>query len=340
MRSLSLAALLAISGLVGLGCNNNHLTQAAATPSPTQPIEDAFTQTSSNGKSDILFVINNTDNTMVAKATTLGTSATAFMNYLTTNQVDFHIAVTSMDMLTGDSNCSQSIGSGGCFGGSPHVIDSSTPNLLATFQANLQVGFNGDGTELGIDAGLAAVSAPLATGGNAGFLRSDAKLFVVFITDEDDNATVPGGNIFASFNPGDYIAAYAASKGGNTNNVIFSAIAGDVPNGCGGGSSNGVGGDPGSEYAALISASNGLFESVCDAEYSTFLSNLGYTVATPQATFPLSQVPSDPSTIQVTVNGTPSTNWTYDSPTNSITFTPGNIPPAGATVVIDYDVYT
>src|ERR1700757_3696627 len=117
MRFRSLSALLVFAGLVGLGCNNNKLVDQPAqpTPPPTHSLSDTFSQTAANGKSDILFVINNTDDTMVAKATTLGNSSAAFMSFLLTNNIDFHIAVTSMDMntitLTPDApGCTQAIG--------------------------------------------------------------------------------------------------------------------------------------------------------------------------------------------------------------------------------------
>lgn len=326
--------------VLGVGCNGNHLVAQASAP-PTTSFSDSYSQTAAGGAADILFVINNTDATMVTKATTLGNSATGFVNFLVSHSIDFHIAATSMDFFTADApGCTDAIASQGCLNGNPRVIDPSTPNLLATFQANLQVGFNGDHAELGLDDALLAVTAPLINGANAGFLRPNAKLFVVFVSDEDDNAAAPGNPLsLTPFNAAAYVTAYANAKGGNASQVVLSAIAGPVPGGCGGGPTN-SGADPGTQYAALVTASGGLFESICDADYTQFLSNLGFQLPPSMATFVLTKTPSDPSTIVVRVNGNvvPPSDYSYDPATNSITFIPSAVPAPGSTVVITYDV--
>ena len=80
----------------------------------------------------------------------------------------------------------------------------------------MAVGDTGSGTEQGFAGAAASVSAPLVTGENANFLRPEAKLFVVYVSDEDDQS--PGS-------AADQIATIRAAKGGDPSKVFFAAIA-------------------------------------------------------------------------------------------------------------------
>ena len=63
-----------------------------------------------------------------------------------------------------------------------------TPLLETTFQKMVQVGAQGSAIEKGIAAAYAALSEPLISNENKGFLRPEANLAVVFLTDEDDQS--------------------------------------------------------------------------------------------------------------------------------------------------------
>ena len=130
------------------------------------------------GKADILFIVDNSGS-MGDEQTKLGNSFQTFISWLTGGLVDFRIAITTTDM--------DATGAQGAFIGNPKVLDQNTPNLTAAFQANVNVGTTGSGDEKGLGASEAALSPAMLTGANAGFLRSDARLYVVYVTDEEDS---------------------------------------------------------------------------------------------------------------------------------------------------------
>lgn len=280
---------------------------------------DSYSQAASiGGKADILFVVDDSGS-MSDKQAKLGNSFSTFINWLITKQVDYHIAVTTTDM----DNPSES----GNFRGTPKIIDTSTPDVVNAFKANVNVGDTGSGTEKGFAAATAALSAPLVTGANAGFLRDDARLFVAYVSDEDDQSS---GSVQ------DQINAMVAAKGGDPSKVFFAAIAGPMPLGC---FNLSTAADGGARYVDITSQTTGLFGSICDADFGVTLQNLAFQVTAIAGTFVLTQQP-DVSTIQVFVNGVqePQGHWNYDASTNSIAFVDPWIPAGGVPVVITYDV--
>ncbi|MFO0583578.1 MAG: hypothetical protein U0229_15005 [Anaeromyxobacter sp.] len=68
----------------------------------------------------------------------------------------------------------------------PRILDSGTAALVPDFEANVLLGTNGTGKEEPLRAARLALSARIADGTNAGFLRPGARLAVVILTDEDD----------------------------------------------------------------------------------------------------------------------------------------------------------
>jgi Mg-chelatase subunit ChlD len=108
----------------------------------------------------------------------------------------------------------------GCFRGPDpalRIIDSTrlTPaQQVAAFQANVRVGSCGSGTERGLQAMLNGVS----LGCNAGFMRPDANLVVVLVSDEEDQSE-PGR---------DYVRDLLAASGKRADQVRVAAIVGSV----------------------------------------------------------------------------------------------------------------
>ena len=118
------------------------------------------------------------------------------------------------------------------------------------------------------------------------------------------------------------------AKKGSSANVKFSAIAGDYPGGC-------STAEAGSGYYQAVSATEGVFLSICSDWASP--SNLAMLAAASiqQAAFELSATPA-PSTIHVYVNGTErEDNWHYDASDNTVVFDDG-IPTEGDNVRIEY----
>ena len=280
---------------------------------------DSFSQAASiGGKADILFVVDNSGS-MADKQTKVGNSFSTFISWLTTKNVDFHISIVTTDM---DAATDQ-----GRFRGTPKVIDNTTPDVVNTFKNSVNVGTTGSGNEQGLAGAKAALDPALTSTVNAGFLRTDAKLFVAYVSDEDDSS--PGA-------VQTYIDAARAVKGGDASKVFFAAIAGPPPLGCFTFADSATGGQ---RYKDITSQTTGLFGSICDGNFGTTLQNLAFQVTASAGSFVLTNLP-DLTTLKVFVNGVeaPQGHWTYDAATNSITFIDPWIPAGGVPVTITYDV--
>ncbi|MBI5549009.1 MAG: VWA domain-containing protein [Deltaproteobacteria bacterium] len=72
------------------------------------------------------------------------------------------------------------------------VLSSSTPDVLALAQRLVGQGIGGAGQEMGLEAARRAITEPLSSSGNAGFLRPGARLLVVILSDEDDCSDARG----------------------------------------------------------------------------------------------------------------------------------------------------
>jgi hypothetical protein len=190
----------------------------------------------------------------------------------------------------------------------------------------------GSGIEQGLAGSHAALSPPLDNGYNAGFLRDDAKLTIIYVSDEDDQS--PGEVEF-------YVQYFLNLKG-TAEWVTLSAICGDLPDGC----SDPTMGDasPGVRYHAALTRTGGAFHSICQTDWSGLMTDLGEDAFAPIRTFPLSR-PADPATIAVTVDNTPvpeagipngPNGWTYLQQTNAVWFGDNVLPPNGSVVRITY----
>jgi len=117
---------------------------------------------------------------------------------------------------------------------------------------------------------LRALEPPYLNGENAGFLRDDAVLVVVAITDEDEELLGTGGN--PTTVQGLYTELVAAK--GSVNNMVFLGIGGGVPDGC----NNGAYGraDPAHQLKALtdlfIAQDRGVWWDLCDGNLGDGLS--------------------------------------------------------------------
>ena len=264
---------------------------------------------------DILFVVDDSGS-MGNDQTKLANSFSTFIDWLIQHAISFHIGVTTTDMTSG--------GAGGAFVGSPRVLKNDTPNLVAEFTDNVHVGTSGSASEKGLDAAVAALTYPNISGDNAGFLRDDAKLFVIFVSDEEDQSTES-----VSY----YVDLLTAVKDGNTDDLFLAAIAGPAPSGC-----TGDGTAPAAfRYNEAIALTGGLFGSICDSDFGVTLQNLAFEITSPTAEFFLTYVP-DLETLKVKVDGIvqPDDRWDFVSFSNSVVFEEAWVPEMGADVSIEY----
>ena len=230
----------------------------------------------------------------------------AFINELETYSEDWQIIVANED-----DGCNNS-----------GILTPSTADYTTKFQEALFAwNFNDDYTEALLTVNNNAVQATSSGDCNAGFLRPDAMLHIIDITDEPEQSQYISGQTW------DQLVDEIVTKKGSLALTTISAIAGDYPGGCDDASA-------GTGYYEAVQATGGVFLSICQDWSNT--SNLGLLAeaSVSQDTFALSQ-PAQESTISVTVNGQSVSTWSYDAATNSVVFS-SNIPSEGDAVEITY----
>lgn len=273
---------------------------------------DSWRQAGS-GKMDVLFVVDDSCS-MDDEQASLAANFASFIAAANQGAVDYHLGVTTTDLFR----------VGGRLVGSPTVLTSSTPGLAQAFSRNVLVGTLGSGFEEPFEAASRAVTAPLLTGANAGFLRSDASLAIVIVTDaveQSPNAV------------GVYLSTYRQAKSGKANLVSVNVVGPFSPPSTTCFLDSTI--DDG-RYADIVTQSNGLSTSICTQNWAQDLATIGSKLVQPRLSFELTGQPANPSTIQVRVDGTVVTNWTYQAASNSIVFPSSAPPAAGGTVTATY----
>ena len=185
-----------ILALVGIACGGNKV----------DPPEDPNTNNVVNGivckdfsqsevrfdPVDLFFIIDNSFS-MLAEQERLAASATAFVLALESiamqADIDIHIGVTTMDIHIIDPATGEPLETNG-LNGALHFdtyVTQDTPDLAGSLRRLMIVGENGSTYETGLEAarlGIDPNGPNVVT--NAGFIRDDALLQMIFITDEDD----------------------------------------------------------------------------------------------------------------------------------------------------------
>ncbi|HND28447.1 MAG TPA: lamin tail domain-containing protein [Myxococcota bacterium] len=178
----------------------------------------------------------------------------------------------------------------------------ATEGAAEIFSENVAQGTGGVGIEMGFESVHKALIDPDFAPLNAGFVREDANLSVIMVSDEEDSSPM-------SVN--EYLQAFADLKGGeayrNHARMNVSAVVGDTPPEFDGepscSSASGVA-DYGSRYVYAARATSGLIDSICNDDFSPIVAQLGLTLSGLLVEFELSRVP-ELDTLVVSI---------YDSP--------------------------
>jgi hypothetical protein len=136
---------------------------------------------------DLLFVVDNSGS-MLNHQNNLVKNIPNLVNQL--SGFDMHAAVITADMDGAYCSAAQSELCGGRFFNG--FVTNNDPDYLNKLQNNITgVGVNGSGNESLFDATIAALSPPLSTTDNKGFLRDTAQLVIIFLTDAEDQSSLP-----------------------------------------------------------------------------------------------------------------------------------------------------
>lgn len=148
-------------------------------------------------KVDMLFVVDNSGS-MAGEQKILADSFASFIDQFYKRDVDFHIGVITTDV----SNAGNSKYWTGKLSGfvdpdmgrllskttGERFLNRDSLDLINKFKANVKVGTSGSGSEQGLNSvSLALDDSKLKGGFNDGFLRDDAMLSVIVVSDENED---------------------------------------------------------------------------------------------------------------------------------------------------------
>jgi hypothetical protein len=308
---------------------------------PPNTVLDKFEQ--STPKVDMLIVIDNSGS-MDDEQKALAANLDHLWNRIALANADFHIAVTSTGMTPYTAGWTQCPGgASGGEGGRFFPVDNSRPRILTPTTPNVKQALF-DNTKVGLchwderffDPVIAALTPPLVSStkapgttwpadGNAGFLRDDARLALLAVSDADDDNDV--------INPppvSEMVGKLSQVKKGALDLISFAGIVGLRM--C-----NSVE-QVGNRYMEIARQMNGKLYDICDLNnFGSMLDDALGTLLLPLSSFPLSARPGNAAGIAVTVDGAARTDFRYDAGTNRIVFPQTAVPPPGSHITATYD---
>ncbi len=223
-------------------------------------------------KVDILVVIDNSGSMKYEQAS-MANRFDSFIDQL--QSLDWRVAITTTDITT------NTVGTDGQlldFSNNKFFLskDDGVQSAKTMFGQTIQRSANGSGNEQGIHATYRALERSLqANDNNSKFLRSQAGLAVIVVTDADET---PPNRVWGAKNYGDnlrnFVATTFPSKAFKFHSIIVKP--GDTACRFYAGSGNE---DYGEEYFKLSTNTNGIVGSVCETDYSAQLKEMGQSTA-------------------------------------------------------------
>jgi hypothetical protein len=300
---------------------------------------DVFQQ-AAPAATDLLLVVDNSYS-MAAFQQRLSTGFSALVGELQAAGVDVHLGAVTTSVgpafrseLNGCSvrDVADSPPPFQLVGGGFLTFD--TPDLPAAFADLVQVGVCGDGAEMGMHTAWKVLTDPASV--SSGFLREDATLSIVVISDEDDSSPLP---------PTWYVDDLRERKGlEDRDAVLLSALNIVDPATCT--ASQAENASIGARYEIAVNATGGVLGDICVEDYQPTLAAISNLTSQLIDTFELSQMP-DTTTLTVEVDGValPCAEgaWTYTRETDDlgeeaplIRFAAEHRPLAGTEIVVRY----
>jgi hypothetical protein len=281
-------------------------------PDPTeQPeliVEDFVQNANENNKVDILWVVDNSGS-MHDEQASLASNFDAFISSFVNKDVDFQMAITTTDGRAGYS--------GEPVTGSIEALNytsmqADTNQFMNDFKDMIMVGTRGSGREMGL-----VTSYDFFQNYGGSFLRRDAFLQVIYVSDENDQSPEAVEN---------YVNGIKAEKE-NAGKVKMHGIVSFT--------SEGQGVTDGHErYEEATSATSGDLYDI-DGDFYQSLLTLGEKIVELVNSFPLNKIP-EVSSIKVYVNGIESSDWVYHADGNTIKFNEGKLPEDGDKIQVKY----
>jgi hypothetical protein len=298
-----LLTILALATALATACSEQNLKEREVT--------DRFLQGEDHVASDVLFVVDDSAS-MAEEQERLARNFEGFLGALPESRADYQLGVITTSVDSRET-------AGSLVGG---VISAAQDDVVEVFRAAVQVGTSGSRNERGLQAAAVAVR----DARNPGFIRPEARLQVIVLSDEDDQSPDSVESYL-----GDLLVA------GGEQGAMVHAIVGDEPAGC---SSGTTAADAGTRYLDAMRATGGYRESICAEDYTEILVRIALELSGVRDTFYLTRLPA-PTSIEVRVDDILVPNrdldgWTYEVGDNAIVFHGYAIPPDGANIAVEY----
>lgn len=298
---------------------------------------DSWAQAPTN-QVDILWVVDNS-NSMAEEQQLLVDGFSTFASQLDESDTDFQLGVITTSFPYGDPSSGRLIGD-------PPYLTQDDADYEGAFAARAAVGLLGNDKEKGYEAATFAVHPSMTLDGapNAGFVRKDSALLVVFVSDEEDcsdGGALEGQPPTACYEQPDalepvqgFVDDLLDLKSGQTL-VQIGAIVGTDGSNC-------ADSYPGRRYMAGALLTGGLIGDICQSDWSGMMGDLGLNATGIHTRFQTTSA-AKPETLEVYVDedpvtGDPVNGWTYDTATWFLEFHGDAIPPRGSAVTATYTV--
>ncbi|MEN0065596.1 MAG: MYXO-CTERM sorting domain-containing protein [Myxococcota bacterium] len=201
------------------------------------------------------------------------------------------------------------------------VISTSSPDFLgpiilngpgaaAEFASQVNVGTAGNANEQGIQRAYDSTQPGGDAAPGSTFLRQDAVLSVVMVSDEPDSSTIT---------PLQAYTYWLGLKNNDPGKVVVNGIL----------NTNAAGG-----YDQLITLASGQTFDIVNTTWGSDLAQIA-TGSLASLAFPLNDIPV-PESILVRSNGVPIEGWIYDQSQNGVLFDGSNRPASGTLVTVEY----
>lgn len=287
----------------------------APTPTPDLTLKDKVEIFSQNnqkdGDVDILWVIDDSGS-MADNQDALARNFNTFINQFITKNINFKMAITTTDGTTnrngrmvGDSSLLTS-----------EAAKANKSMFLGNFARWVKVGTTGSGIEQGLKCASSFLDRY-----ESSFLRKDALLAVVFLSDENDQSEKTVS---------EYINRLQSAKSSKGLVKTYSIVTQTLPK-------NAQWESIGARYNQVSDATAGI-KSEITGDFAQTLSEISGHIVNLIDSFALSETPYN-NLIEVYVNNSKIiSGWTFDNASRSIKFNAGQIPSEGSKIEIHYKV--
>ena len=278
-----------------------------------------------NNKVDIVLMVDNSSS-MSQYQTKFSDEVPAMIDSLNRLGMDYNFAVVTSDMRTG--------GSGGMFLGSPKVLSKNTANLVNLLKARVLQGQAGSDLERGLQSVQEVLSPNYLANDGAGFLRSDALLAIIALSNEDDYSSASISSLKTFFD------TLKPKFKGTTQAWIMNFIGvPDLASSC----STALGGgykEPGLRYIELAQYTGGTIQAICDTSLAYAVDNVRKRIVEVLTDYYLGRRPKI-DTIVVKKNGVvvPRSNvngWDFLPDNNVVRFYGTSVPSVGESITVDF----